>query len=141
MPVDSVEAAQAWRTERQNIAQRKPLPSAVEHPQRPIIVAREVGDFPTEDHDSARTRLRIAEANQAEMVEAEMRRDLIRVSAVRSSWARWVSSLADALDQLAPRMTPVLVAESDPGKMHALIQAEADGIKRLLSSMRLETDS
>ena len=27
MPVDSVEAAQAWRVERQNVAQRKPVPA------------------------------------------------------------------------------------------------------------------
>jgi hypothetical protein len=29
MPVDSVEAAQAWRVQRQNVAQRKPLPAGV----------------------------------------------------------------------------------------------------------------
>lgn len=120
MPVGSIEAAQAWREERQNIAARKPLP---------VAVAMAVQDEPwsadsDEDFQSARRRREVAEANRAEFAEREERGELIKVSAVKSALASVIASTRDALMQVPARLSPVLAAESDPGRVHDLLQAE-----------------
>lgn len=134
MPVDCVERAQAWRVDRQNVAARKPLPSgpppaarrraagstAAPPPESPAPYF----EFPGEDHQAARTRREISEANMAEMREAEERRDLIRVDAVRSSFASLFSSTRDSLMQIPARLSPVLAAEVDPARVHDLLAAE-----------------
>ncbi|MBK7121293.1 MAG: hypothetical protein IPH64_21505 [Comamonadaceae bacterium] len=70
MPVDSVEAAQAWREARQNIAARKPARWPALRRRRLAATVRpaspdetrmpEYRELPDEDHQAARTRREIA---------------------------------------------------------------------------------
>lgn len=133
MPVHSVEAARAWREERLNVAARKPEPAPAPAPapaQERIdggtlllesaagSVALGQGDYfggdgLPEDFQMARTRREIAEANLAEMREAELEGKLIRVDVIRAAWAKRISSTRDALMQLPHRLAPVLAVESD----------------------------
>lgn len=149
MPVTSVAAAQAWREARQNVAQRKPSPGATApagKPWRPWNDGREeapssqpttVGGVPVfghsssggveqpeEDRDKARTRREIAEANMAEMDEARIRRELIRVSAVQAQLATDYATTRDAMLQIPSRMGPLLAAETDPAVVQNLLHTE-----------------
>ena len=135
MPVHSVEAAQAWREARQNVAARKPLPTARPPLPAPPAAAGPVfppaafppPDFPDdllEDHDAARTRLRIAEANMAEMNEAKMRREMINVSVVERQLATDYATTRDALMQIPARIAPLLASESDTAAIQTLLDAE-----------------
>jgi hypothetical protein len=125
MPVDSVAAAQGWREARQNVAQRKPLPTAPRPPDRSESAHCDPSpDLPDEDRDAARTRREIADANIAEMEEARMRRELIRVSAVQAQLAVDYATTRDALLQIPARMGPLLAAESDTAKVQNLLHAE-----------------
>lgn len=134
MPVDSVEAAQAWREARQNVAARKPLPDGRSGFSPPPVYAKppapppprqpETFEFPDEDHQAARTRREIAEANLAEMREAEERRDLIRVGAVKTQLATVFATTRDALLQIPARLAPLLAADSDPASVQNTLHAE-----------------
>ena len=161
-PMTSVEAAQAWRSAQQNVAQSKPVPHALlaalgmgdgDVPVVPVTPAAEprpgadradygrVGgdDFrelirahevfadgyePSEDHKAARTRREIAEANLAEMREAEERGDLIRVAAVKAKLAAVFSTTRDALLQIPARLAPLLAADADPANVQNTLHAE-----------------
>lgn len=146
MPVDSIESAQAWRIERQNVAARKPLPSSIVVP--PSIPPRDPdggGSYPDEDRDAARTRREIAEANLAELREAEARGDLIRVDAIRSALAGMIASTRDSLLQIPARVAPVLAVETDAARVHDLIQSEIhQALAQLIASpdriTRIETE-
>ena len=118
MPVDSVEAAKAWREARLNVAARKPSPPP---PAFPPISG---GDFGDEDFQMARTRREIAEANLAEMREAELEGKLIRVEAIRAAWAKRISATRDALLQLPHRLAPVLAAETEMERVSQLLDVE-----------------
>ena len=136
MPVDSVASAQAWRESRQNVAARKPAPPGLTFipvldatpipPPPPFDAARmpEYRDLPDEDHQMARTRREIAEANLAEMREAEERGKLIQVSAVRATWAARIASTRDALLQIPSRLAPVLAAETNLATVTQLMEDE-----------------
>ena len=120
MPVHSVEAARAWREERLNVAARKPEPAPAPAQERidggtlllesaAGSVALGQGDYfggdgLPEDFQMARTRREIAEANLAEMREAELEGKLIRVDVIRAAWAKRISSTRDALMQLPRRL-------------------------------------
>lgn len=142
MPVDSVESARAWRTARQNIAARKAEPAAVQPtapPARPAVspdsfagigmgtvfdpAATEPAE-PNETHDAARTRREIAEANLAEMKEAELRGDLIRVSAVKTTLSTVFATTRDTLLQIPSRLAPLLAADTDPANVQNTLQTE-----------------
>ena len=133
MPVDSVESAQAWRLQRQNVAARKPLPASVPGSlQAPRSLP---GAVPDEDHQAARTRREIAEANLAEMREAEERGELVRVAAVKSTLARVISTTRDSLLQLPPRLAQVLSAEQDPARVRDVLEAEIhQALSRLVAA-------
>lgn len=130
--MDSVESAQAWRQERQNIAARKPLPEArkpvsTQSVQIPVIATREVkpdGSDLDESHDAARTRREIAEANLAEIREAELRGELIRVAAVKATLATVFATTRDALLQIPPRLAPLLAADADLASVQNTLHAE-----------------
>ena len=125
MPTHSIEAAQAWREANQNVAMRKRTesqsatkpPVSVLLPAPPPVFQGAGGDFGgdylAEDFQAARTRREIAEANLAEMREAELEGKLIRVDAIRAAWAKRIASTRDALMQLPHRLAPVLAVESD----------------------------
>ena len=147
MPVDSVAAAQAWRESRQNVAARKPAPpgltlapdidSAPIYPPKSFDAARmpEYRDMPDEDHQAARTRREIAEANLAEMREAEERGKLIRADAIRATWAARIASTRDALLQIPSRLAPVLAAETDLAAVTLLLE---DEIRQALAELSRE---
>jgi phage terminase Nu1 subunit (DNA packaging protein) len=109
MPASSLEAAQEWRRAHQNVAQRKPGPAA---------------DATKETHDSARTRLRIAEANRAEMLESELRGALIRVDAFVSVASSTLSAVRESLMQLPARVAALVAHESDVGAVQTLLEKE-----------------
>ena len=126
MPVHSVEAARAWREERLNVAARKPEPVPAQERTDGTLPLESAagsvalgqgeyfgGDGLPEDFQMARTRREIAEANLAEMREAELEGKLIRVDVIRAAWAKRISSTRDALMQLPHRLAPVLAVESD----------------------------
>ena len=119
MPVDSVEAAQAWRVARLNVAARKPTPATF-----PPLAPQPASDSEDEDFQAARTRREIAEANLAEMREAELAGQLIRVEAIKAAWARRISATRDALLQLPHRLAPVLAAETEMERVSHLLDAE-----------------
>lgn len=135
MPVDSVEAAQAWRDARQSVAMRKPAPDDQEPPP-----PRDTDGLP-EDFQAARTRREIAEATMAEMRKAELEGKLIRVDAIRSAWASRISSLRDSLMQLPNRLAPVLAAEVSIERVsdmldEAIRQALEEIVRDATSGMR-----
>lgn len=88
-----------------------------------IIVANEVGQ-PATSYEEARRRRETAEANLAEMKQAEMQGTLIRADAVRSAWAAKITGARDALLQIPSRIAPVLAAETDLVRVTALLEAE-----------------
>lgn len=129
MPVDSITSAQAWREARLNVAARKPSPpiqseSSAALPPPPAFPPISGGDFGDEDFQMARTRREIAEANLAEMREAELEGKLIRVEAIRAAWAKRISATRDALLQLPHRLAPVLAAETEMERVSQLLDVE-----------------
>ena len=87
-----------------------------------VIVANEVGA--TTSYEEARRRRETAEANLAEMKQAEMSGVLIRTDAVRSAWAAKITGARDALLQIPSRIAPVLAAETDLVRVTALLEDE-----------------
>ena len=147
MPVDSVEAAQAWRMARQNVAARKPVPAAPGLGLMPRMLAAPAapaaafpppdhpadgGDF-GEDHDAARTRLRISEANLSEMKEAEENGALIRLDAVKAVLSIAMATAREAMLQIPSRLAPLLAADSDPASVQNLLHAEIHQVLSHLS--------
>ena len=125
MPVESVEAAQAWRVARQNVAQRKAVPASLPPARAPLVDRLPPPEFVNdESHDAARTRREIAEANLAEMREAETRGDLIRLAAVKTALGIAFATAREALLQLPSRLAPQLAGESDPATVQNLLHAE-----------------
>ena len=125
MPVDSVESALRWRTERQNIAQRKPLPDALRAapaaPPPPVDDFRQADD---ESHDQARTRREIAEANLAELKLLELRGELVRAAAVRAALSKRAAALRESFLQLPARVVPLLAADPAAASMDRVLRAE-----------------
>ena len=84
----------------------------------------DMGGRPGEDRNEARTRREIAEANIAEMEESRLRRELIRVAAVQAQLATDYAITRDSMLQIAPRLGPLLAAESDPVAVQNMLHAE-----------------
>ena len=133
MPVDSIESAQAWRVARQNVAARKPAPPIA--PMRISVPSVPVNPFAQhdhvehdldlgEDHDTARTRLRISEANLSEMKEAEENGQLIRIDAVKAVLSVAMATAREALLQIPSRLAPLLAADTDPASVQNLLHDE-----------------
>lgn len=131
MPVDSVEAARAWRDENLSVAARKETRESV--PVVPIAKSPDTRAFPPigddddgedEDFKAARTREKISEANMAEMNEAKMRREMINVAVVERQLATDYATTRDALLQIPARIAPLLASESDTAAIHTLLDAE-----------------
>lgn len=89
---------------------------------RDMIRANEVGA--TTSYEEARRRRETAEANLAEMKQAEMEGKLILADAVRSAWAAKITGARDALLQIPSRIAPVLAATTDLVEVTALLEAE-----------------
>ena len=99
-----------------------------------IIVANEVGG--TTSYEEARRRRETAEANLAEMKQAEMQGTLIRADAVRAAWAAKITGARDALLQIPSRIAPVLAAETDLVRVTALLE---DELRQALAELSAET--
>lgn len=129
MPVDSVEAARAWRDENLSVAARKEARESV-----PAALAAKCPDtraFPPigddeedEDFKAARTREKISEANMAEMNEAKMRREMINVAVVERQLATDYATTRDALLQIPARIAPLLAVETDTAAIQTMLDAE-----------------
>ena len=127
MPVDSLESALRWRTERQNIAQRKALPSMPTAAPAlvPPPVDRQAPEYLNdESHDAARTRREIAEADLAELKLLELRGELVRAAAVRAALSKRAAGLREAFLQLPARVVPLLAADPLPSSMDRILRAE-----------------
>ena len=128
MPIFSVEAARAWRA--QHIAPvpgAKPAEPAAGQPEAAVATTK-----PPAGYEASRARREAAEAAMAEMREAELSGQLIRVEAVRATWATRITSTRDALLQIPPRLAPVLAAESSLATVTQLLE---DEIRQALSEL------
>lgn len=72
----------------------------------------------------AKTLREAAEAKIAQLRLGELRGELVRADTVRAETARLAASLRESLLQLPARLTPVLAAETDPAKLHDLLDTE-----------------
>ena len=145
MPVDSVESARAWRVARQNIAQRKPEPvkparSALVAPETPadagraggeqlrdLIRATEVkfdGGELDEAHAEARTRREIAEANMAEIKEADLAGRYIEKTAVDRAVYEAARGLRDGMTNCSRRLAAEVATLATPGECEVIIAKE-----------------
>ena len=155
MPTDTLERAERWRRRHLEPGRVKgarldqpsgPKPTPATRPSRaagdPANDAPQGGDpdaadpnasEPTDEaHHQARTRREIAEANMAEMREAELRGELIQVAAVRAVFGAALSATRDRLLSIPDRLAPVLAAESTPQRVHETLYAEiCDAMEQL----------
>lgn len=72
----------------------------------------------------AKTLREAAEAKIAQLKLSEMQGQLVRAETVRAETARLAAALRESILQLPARLTPVLAAESDPAKLHDLLERE-----------------
>lgn len=146
--MDSVESVRAWRKAKQNIAARKPEPEVESAkppapPAPPVLKApaqiassdaframnREndaelAGMAVLEDLDLARTRLMIADANMAEMKEAEMQGKLRKKSEVDGKAFEVARALRDGLTNCARRIAAEVSVLSSADDCEAVIDRE-----------------
>ncbi len=143
--MDSIESVRAWRKAKQNIAARKPEPLAdVAQPVAPAAkpamkqgvggdafhaMIREndkelAGMAVLEDLDLARTRLMIADANMAEMKEAEMQGKLRKKVEVDSKAFEVARALRDGLTNCARRIAAEVSVLSSADDCEAVIDRE-----------------
>lgn len=85
-----------------------------------------------DSYETSRRRREAAEASIAEMKQAEMEGALIRVDAVRSSFASKISGARDALLQIPSRLAPVLAAEADILKVNTALE---DSLRQALAEL------
>lgn len=146
MPVDSVESARAWRQKNISIAQRNPEPKPAPKPApvpapppAPIeppdsfsaigmgTVTEPVnyGDYESvETHDEARTRREIAEANLAELKEAELKGLHVRKSTVDLAFFEAARGLRDGMTNCSRRLAAEVANLTTPGECEAVIARE-----------------
>jgi hypothetical protein len=122
MPVDSVAAALAWRSKKQNIAQRK----GVSFESTPTPRQRDANrnqyddaEFSEESFEQARKRREIASADLAEIEVAKVQGSLMEASKARAAWAKQTASVREALLTISARLGPLL-----GGEAQRLIDAE-----------------
>lgn len=126
MPVDSIEAALAWRKARQNIARRNPVPVNPSGGNQPETLNLEM------THDEARTRREIAEASIAQMKEAEMRGKFLLKAEVDAAVFEIARSMRDGLTNCARRIAADVAGLSKADDCEAVIDREH---RALLESM------
>jgi hypothetical protein len=158
MPTDSVEAARTWRADNVRITannmgraehQQQQAPAITREPAQP---AKPVQASPDPSHqleqlppaaepdavtsyNEARRRRELAEANIAEMKQAELEGLLIRADAVRQAWAGKITTARDALLQIPSRLAPVLTMETDLIKTTQLLE---DAVRQALAELSAE---
>lgn len=92
----------------------------------PITVPQPAASQPdtVTSYHVAKTLREAAEAKIAQLKLSEMQGQLVRADTVRAEAARLAAALRESLLQLPARLTPVLAAETDPAKLHDLLDTE-----------------
>lgn len=93
-----------------------PTPSVSSAPERPVVGLI--------SYDEARRRREVAEAQIAELKEAELRGELVRKAAVERETASRLVSLRESLEVLADRLSALVAAESDPAACRRMLRDE-----------------
>lgn len=112
MPLDSVEAARAWRLANLDPMRTKASGARAERTGR------------TDALMDARIEREQAEAALASLRLAELSGELVRVADIKRELARTFVSLRDALLNIPHRMAPLVAAESDQARVFAMLEAE-----------------
>lgn len=79
---------------------------------------------PRVSYEEARRRRELAEASIAEMKQAELAGDLIRIDAVRHALSSKVSAMRDSFLQIPSRLSPQLAATNDSIEIARLLEGE-----------------
>jgi phage terminase Nu1 subunit (DNA packaging protein) len=119
MPIDSVEAAQAWRL--QNLRPR--MTDAGRSWTAPRQRPRSTDAAIEADYRAERARRERAEADLAELKAAELAGSLVRAEDVRRRWSSIAGEVRAALLQLPARLAPVL-AQRDITFIRQTLNAE-----------------
>lgn len=133
MPTDSVEAARDWRARhlrpRVKIGQAAPSPATAAPSLAPPAPRPELElDEDRISYEEARRRREAAEAQRAELQLAELRGDLVRMSDVRSAYAKRIAAARQALLQMPSRVTPVIVSDPSAGGIDRALRREISGV-------------
>lgn len=126
MPVDSIEAARAWKDANIRARIQDRPPADVGTPAAPASAA-------PPDYWLERARREQAEAAIAELRRGEMQGELIRVSAVRAAMTNAYVTAREGILNIPARLAPQLAAESDPAVVQELLQAELHGVLTALA--------
>ena len=81
---------------------------------------------------ASRARREAAEAKLAELKLGEVAGELVRADDVRAECARLATALRNAFLQMPDRLAPVLAAETEPSRVHALLMTE---IRQVLTQL------
>lgn len=121
MPLDSIEAARAWRAANLDPMRTKASGARAERIGRAdaLMAAR----IEREQAEAALARLRLGEQSG----------ELVRVADIRQALARQVVSVRDALLNIPHRLAPTAAAEPDPARVFAMIDAELRRALELLT--------
>jgi hypothetical protein len=119
-PMDSVESVEAWRKVHQNIAQRKPDASDATRTNE----ARLDGSEMAEAHAEARTRREIAEANIAEIKEAELSGQYVEKASVDHAVFEAARGLRDGMTNCSRRLAAEVSNLLTPSECEAVITKE-----------------
>ena len=93
---------------------------------------RAFGGVANTDQHGEKTRLITAQANIAEMNDAELRGDLVRVDEVRRAIFTAARGVRNSLQTVADRLAVPISAESDHHEIHDIIEGE---LNQILSDM------
>jgi phage terminase Nu1 subunit (DNA packaging protein) len=133
MPMESEAAATGWM-----LANVRPDPRT-RHEAPPH---RHLNDGPRldapaapPDYHSARARREQAEAETAELKLRELRGELVRVDKIQSAHQRKVSAMREAFLQLPSRIVPLLLADSSPEAVDAVLKREISAALRQVSGV------
>ena len=121
MPLDSVEAARAWRTANLDPLRIKASGARAERIGRADALL------------SARIEREQAEAALARLRLAELSGELVRVADIKRALSRKAAALRDSLLNIPHRLAVQAAAESDPARVFAMIDAELRHALELLT--------
>jgi len=96
---------------------------------------RAFGGVANTDQHGEKTRLITAQANIAEMNDAELRGDLVRVNEVRRTIFTAARGVRNSLQTVADRLSVPISAENDHHEIHDIIEGE---INQILNDMDSE---
>ena len=89
---------------------------------------RAFGGVANTDQHGEKTRLITAQANIAEMNDAEMRGDLVRVDEIRRTVFTAARGVRNSLQTVADRLSVPIAGESDHHEIHDMIEGELNQI-------------